>query len=48
MDDWRARKDFCEEASELWFRETVMSTMLPVEIEGGRRMEGNSIYRSYG
>lgn len=43
MESWRARKaawDFCSEAK---FLETVMSTMLPEEIFGGRRIEGNSI-----
>ena len=45
MADWRARKDFWEEASEEWFRVTVMSTILPDESEGGRRTEGNSICR---
>lgn len=43
MEDWRARKEAREAASEEWLRETVMSTMLPEEMEGGRRMEGNSI-----
>lgn len=28
----------------LWFRATVISTILPEEISGGRRIEGNSIY----
>lgn len=44
MLSWRARKadwDFC---SEMKFRDTVMSTMLPEEMLGGRRMEGNSIW----
>lgn len=43
MEDWRAAKDFWEEASEVVLRETVMSTMEPEVIDGGRRMEGNSI-----
>lgn len=30
------------------FCETLMSTMLPDEMFGGRRMEGNSIYRDKG
>ena len=43
IESWRAVKaawDFCSEAK---LRETVMSTMLPEEILGGRRIEGNSI-----
>jgi hypothetical protein len=43
MESWRARKalwDFCSEAK---LRETVISTILPDEILGGRRIEGNSI-----
>ena len=43
IEDWRAAKDFCEAVSEDWFRETVMSTIDPEVIEGGRRIEGNSI-----
>lgn len=38
-----AAKDFWEAASEVVLRATVMSTILPEEIDGGRRMEGNSI-----
>lgn len=45
MEVCRARKAACEVASESWLRETVMSTMLPEEMEGGRRIEGNSIWR---
>ena len=45
MEDWRAAKDFCEAVSDDWFRETVMSTMEPEVMEGGRSIEGNSIYR---
>lgn len=37
---WNAAWDFC---SEVIFRATVISTMLPEEILGGRRIEGNSI-----
>ena len=29
-----------------WLRATLMSTMLPLWMSGGRRMEGNSIYGS--
>ena len=43
MELCRAAKDFWEASSEAVLRATVMSTMLPEEIEGGRRMEGNSI-----
>ena len=43
IEDWRDAKDFCMADSEDWFRETVMSTMEPEVIEGGRRIEGNSI-----
>ena len=43
MEDWREAKDFCAADSEDWLRETVMSTMEPEVIEGGRRIEGNSI-----
>ena len=39
-------KAFWAEASEERLRETVMSTMLPEEMEEGRRMEGNSIWES--
>ena len=45
MEDWRAAKDFWEVISEVVLRATVMSTMEPEVIEGGRRMEGNSICR---
>lgn len=45
MVDWRVAKAEAEAASETWFRETVMSTMEPEEISGGRRIEGNSIRR---
>ena len=44
MEFCNAEKDFCAEASEAVFRATVISTMLPEEIEGGRRMDGNSIW----
>ena len=33
--------NFCSEAK---LRATVISTMLPEDIFGGRRIEGNSIY----
>lgn len=44
MLDWRARKadeDFC---SDSWLRATVMSTMDPEVMLGGRSMLGNSIW----
>ena len=43
MEDWRAAKAFWEACSDCVLRATVMSTMEPEVIEGGRRMEGNSI-----
>ena len=43
IEDWRAEKAFWEVASEVVLRATVMSTMEPEVILGGRRMEGNSI-----
>lgn len=43
IEDWREAKAFWEAVSEDWFRDTVMSTMEPDVMEGGRRMEGNSI-----
>jgi hypothetical protein len=44
MVDWRMAKVFCAMASVVWLRETVMSTMEPEDMSGGRRMEGNSIF----
>lgn len=44
MEDCRLEKAFCALASDEVLRATVISTMLPDDIEGGRRMEGNSIY----
>lgn len=44
MEDWREAKDFWEAVSEDWLRETVISTMEPEVMEGGRSMEGNSIW----
>lgn len=44
MDDWRVEKVFWESVSEEVLRATVMSTMEPDVIDGGRRMEGNSIW----
>jgi hypothetical protein len=36
--------NFCSAiSSACWLRETLMSTMLPEWMSGGRRMEGNSI-----
>ena len=43
MLDWSLLKVFCATVSEAWLRETVMSTMEPDDMEGGRRIEGNSI-----
>ena len=43
IEDWREANDFCDADSEDWFRETVMSTMEPEVMEGGRSIEGNSI-----
>ncbi len=44
MEDWRAENFWLAMASEWVLRETVMSTMEPEVMEGGRRMEGNSIW----
>lgn len=44
MEDWRAENFWLAIASEWVLRETVMSTIEPDDIEGGRRMEGNSIW----
>ena len=41
---WRAVNEDWDFCSETKFRDTVMSTMLPEEIFGGRRMDGNSIW----
>lgn len=43
MLSWRVEKAFCEVASAAKFRATVMSTMEPEVMLGGRRIEGNSI-----
>ena len=43
IEDCREAKDFCEVDSEDWLRETVISTIEPEVMEGGRRIEGNSI-----
>ena len=43
MDSWSEAKADWAAASEAWLRETVMSTIEPEDIEGGRRIEGNSI-----
>ena len=45
IEDWREAKALCESDSEDWFRETVMSTIEPEFMEGGRSIEGNSIWR---
>jgi hypothetical protein len=42
---WRAMNDDWDFCSELKLRATEISTMLPEEMFGGRRMEGNSICR---
>lgn len=41
---WRAEKEALAAISAVRFRETVMSTIEPDEIWGGKSMEGNSIY----
>lgn len=41
---WRAVNEDCDFCSEVKLRATVISTMLPEEMFGGRRIEGNSIY----
>lgn len=43
MEVWRVWKEWVALSSEEALRETVMSTMEPEVMEGGRRMEGNSI-----
>lgn len=40
---WSEWKACADSDSDLWFRATVISTMLPDDISGGRRIEGNSI-----
>ena len=40
---WREAKDFWEDFSDSLLRATVMSTIEPEVMDGGRRMEGNSI-----
>lgn len=40
---WRLVKAFWAADSEERFRETVISTMEPEDMSGGRRMDGNSI-----
>ena len=45
MEFWREVKAFWDASSDCVLRETVISTILPEDIEGGRRMEGNSICR---
>lgn len=44
MEDWRVEKDFWEVVSEAALRATVMSTMEPEVMEGGSKIEGNSIW----
>lgn len=43
MEDCRDAKAFWAAASEAVLRATLMSTMEPEVIDGGRRMDGNSI-----
>lgn len=43
MRSWRDWKAWSARFSEAALPDTVMSTMLPEEMLGGRRMEGNSI-----
>jgi hypothetical protein len=43
MVSWRVENAFCAEASAAKLRETVMSTIEPEVMLGGRRIEGNSI-----
>jgi hypothetical protein len=43
MSDCRAENFWSATVSACWLRATLMSTMLPEWISGGRRMEGNSI-----
>lgn len=45
MESWRAVKAVWDFSSEAKLRATVMSTMLPEEMLGGSRMEGNSIWK---
>lgn len=47
MVDWSEWKACAASDSDLWLRATVISTILPDEMSGGSRMEGNSIYISY-
>lgn len=44
MESWRARNAAWDLVSELRFRATVMSTILPEDMFGGSRIEGNSIW----
>ena len=46
MESCRARKAAWDLDSDWRLRETVMSTILPEEMLGGRRIEGNSICRN--
>ena len=46
MEAWRLEKAAWADASDCVLRETVISTILPEEMEGGRRIEGNSIYNN--
>lgn len=41
---WRLLKAAAAAFSEAWLRETVISTIEPEEMSGGRSMDGNSIY----
>ena len=44
--DWRDVKAAWDFSSAVWFWATVMSTIEPEVMLGGRRMEGNSICRA--
>jgi hypothetical protein len=44
MSSWSWRKADWAAVSDWRFRPTVMSTMLPEEMLGGSRIEGNSIW----
>lgn len=45
MSDCKAENFWSATVSACWLRATLMSTMLPEWMSGGRRMEGNSIYK---
>ena len=45
MSDCKAENFWSATVSACWLRATLMSTMLTEWMSGGRRMEGNSIYK---